>query len=111
MAGPNTLTFTESDFETQVLASDRPVLVDFWAEWCGPCLMLAPLIDELANEYAGKLKVGKVDIDKAPQLSNQFGVQSIPTVIVFHKGVATKRLVGIRQKSEYKTVLDAALAG
>jgi thioredoxin 1 len=109
MAGQNTLHFSQESFENEVLKSSQPVLVDFWAEWCGPCLMLGPVIDELANEYAGKVRVGKVDIDKAPQIAQKFEVISIPTVVLFKNGVAVQRVVGARPKKDYKALLDAAL--
>ncbi len=107
MAGAHTLTFDESNFETEVLQSQTPVLVDFWAEWCGPCVMLAPTIDELAEQYAGKVKVGKVNVDQAPNLAARFGVQSIPTVILFENGQPVERIVGAHPKSHYTQILDA----
>lgn len=111
MAGPNTLQFTDETFESEVLKAEVPVMVDFWAEWCGPCQMVAPVIDELATEYAGKVKVGKVDVDSCPKVAERFGIVNIPTVIVFDKGRAIERIVGARTKREYKSVLDARLAG
>ncbi|MGE0481524.1 MAG: thioredoxin [Phycisphaerae bacterium] len=110
MAGQNTLKFDDANFEAEVLKSNVPVLVDFWAEWCGPCLMLAPTIDDLATEYAGKAKVGKVDVEKAPQTSMKYGVQNIPTVILFQNGQPVQRIVGAKQKRDYKTAIDATLA-
>ncbi len=107
MAGAHTLTFDENNFESEVLQSQTPVLVDFWAEWCGPCVMLAPTIDELAEEYAGRVKVGKVNVDQAPNLAARYGVQSIPTVILFDKGQPVERIVGAHPKSHYKQILDA----
>ncbi len=107
MAGENTLQFTDDNFETEVLGAETPVLVDFWAEWCGPCLMVAPTIDELANEYEGKIKVGKVDVDKSAKIAGQYNVQSIPTVILFDKGQPVERMVGAKNKREYKDILDA----
>jgi thioredoxin 1 len=109
VAGQNTLTFNDENFEQEVLKSNIPVLVDFWAQWCGPCLALAPTIDELANEYAGKVKVGKLDIDASPQIAGKYRVGSIPTVMVFQNGQAGPPIVGARNKRDYKALLDAKL--
>ena len=106
MAGDKTLTFDDSNFESEVLQSDTPVLVDFWAEWCGPCVMLAPVIDELAVDNEGRVKVGKLDIDQAAATAAQYGVQSIPTVILFHNGQPVEKIVGQRQKRDYQQVID-----
>lgn len=111
MAGANTLEFTEESFDSDVLNADVPVLVDFWAEWCGPCQLIAPVIDELATEYAGRIKVGKVDVDKCPNISARFGVSNIPTVIVFQGGRPVERIVGAKTKRDYKAVVDAKLGG
>lgn len=109
MAGESLLHFDDGNFESDVLNSDTPVLVDFWAEWCGPCHMVSPVIEELAGEYQGKLKVGKVDVDKAPQIAVKLGIQNIPTVVLFQNGEAVERIVGARSKRDYKAVLDARL--
>ena len=85
---------TDTTFETEVLKSDKPVLVDFWAEWCGPCKMIAPIVEELASEYNGTLKVGKVDVDANPQVSMQFGIRSIPTLLIFKNGRVVEQVVG-----------------
>ncbi len=109
MAGPHTLTFDNDNFDREVLQSNVPVLVDFWAQWCGPCQMVGPVIDELATEYQGKVKVGKVDVDTAGDLAGRYGVQNIPTVVLFDKGQAVERLVGARSKRDYKKVVDSRL--
>ena len=105
MAGADTITFTAQNFQSEVLQSDVPVLVDFWAEWCGPCRMLGPTIDQLATEMKGKAKVGKLDIDAAQELASSLGIQSIPTVMVFKGGKLVNKWVGIRPKSDYATAL------
>lgn len=109
MADANLLAFDDDNFEAEVLNSDVPVLVDFWAEWCGPCHMLTPIIGELADEYAGKVKVGKVDVDKAQQTAAQFGIQNIPTVVFFDKGKPVETFVGVRKKGDYRAVINPNL--
>lgn len=96
-------------FEATVLQSDQPVLVDFWAEWCGPCLALAPVIDEIAKEYGGKARVVKVDVDNAQELAQQYQVEAIPTMIVFRDGQEFKRVVGNVPKGEITSAIDSAL--
>jgi thioredoxin 1 len=107
MAGANTKAFDDTNFDTEVLQASEPVLVDFWAEWCGPCKLLGPTIDELADEYAGKVKVGKVDVDKAGGTARRYNVQSIPTVVLFEKGEPVERFVGIRKKRDYQLALNS----
>ena len=85
---------TDANFQNEVLNSDKPVLIDFWAEWCGPCKMIAPMVEELAKEYDGKLKVGKVDVDSNQQTSMQYGIRSIPTLLIFKGGKVVDQLVG-----------------
>ena len=97
---------TEQNFKEEVLNSDIPVLVDFWATWCGPCKMLAPTIAQIADEKAGVVKVGKVDIDQQPGLASQFGISSIPTLMVFKNGKVTANAVGVRPKSMIEGMLD-----
>jgi len=106
MAGANTQTFTDDNFEQEVLQADEPVLVDFWAEWCSPCKALGPTIDELANDYNGKVKVGKLDTDANKDVSIKYGVSSIPTVLLFHGGEIKEKFVGLRSKKDYAVVLD-----
>ena len=110
MASPLIVTLTQENFAQQVLQSPAPVLVDFWAEWCGPCKMIAPLLDELADEYDGKVKIGKVNIDEHQNLAAQYGVRAIPTLLVFHKGQVTDQMVGARSKRDLKASLDRLAA-
>ena len=85
---------TDANFSQEVLKSDKPVLIDFWAEWCGPCKMIAPVVEELANEYQGKLKVGKIDVDSNQSVAGQYGIRSIPTLLVFKGGRVVDQIVG-----------------
>ena len=103
------LTFTESNFKTEVLESNQPVLIDFWAEWCGPCRMVGPIVEELAGEYAGKAKIGKVDVDSNQTLSGSFGVTSIPTILVMKGGKVVGGRVGVGSKADLIKMLDEAL--
>lgn len=99
-------TFTTENFETEVLGSDVPVLVDFWATWCMPCRMLAPVIEEIASENEGKIKVGKVNVDENPDLARKYRVMSIPTVLVFKKGELTATSVGVDSKENILKLLE-----
>ena len=111
MAGSNTMTFTDGNFDAEVLKSPVPVLVDFWAEWCSPCKALSPTIDELANEYVGKVKIGKVDTDSNREVSARYQVSAIPTVLLFQDGQIKEKFVGLRSKRDFKVVLDGMVAG
>ncbi len=106
MASTNIVNLTQENFATEVLQSSSPVLVDFWAEWCGPCKMIAPVLDELADEYLGRAKVGKVNIDEQQGLAAQYGVRAIPTLLVFKQGQVADQLVGARSKRDLKASLD-----
>ncbi|MEY3143321.1 MAG: hypothetical protein RLY21_1814 [Planctomycetota bacterium] len=109
MAGAATLTITESNYQSEVVQSQVPVLIDFWAEWCQPCRMIGPSIDQLAAEYQGKAKVGKVDIDTNRNLALQFNVQSIPCVVVLKGGQVVSKAMGVKPKAEFAKMIDAAL--
>jgi thioredoxin 1 len=106
MAGPHTLEFTDENFDNEVIESDKPVLVDFWAEWCGPCKALAPIIDEIASDNDGKVKVGKIDTDANRDVSLRFGISAIPTVILFNKGEIVDKFVGLKPKKDLQVALD-----
>jgi thioredoxin 1 len=108
--GANVSEFTDGNFQTEVLNSDEPVLVDFWAPWCGPCRRIAPMIDELASENLGGAKIGKVNIDDNQQSAVNYGVEAIPTLIIFKKGQPVQRFQGIPTKSRVQEALDAAKA-
>ncbi len=107
MAGASTLEFTDANFESEVLGSSAPVLVDFWAEWCQPCKMLAPTIDDVAAHYGDKAKVGKLDIDSNREVAMKFGISAIPTVIVFQNGEVKKQFVGLTRKEDIVEAMDA----
>lgn len=104
------LTLSESNFDTEVLSSTTPVLVDFWAEWCGPCKMIGPILDELASEYDGRVKMGKVNIDEQQSLATRFGVRAIPTLLIFKDGQVAEQIVGMRSKRDLKANLDKVAA-
>ena len=102
-------TVTAGNFDTEVLQSDAPVLVDFWAPWCGPCRALSPVIEEISNDYEGSVKVGKVNVDENPETTMKFRIRSIPTLIVFKNGEVAEQIVGAVPKSEIEKILNKTL--
>lgn len=108
MAG-NVLEFTDDNFDAEVLKSEQPVLVDFWAPWCGPCRLIAPTIEELSNDYAGKIRVGKLNTDDNPKVASSFGISAIPTVLLFKGGQPVDKFVGVQPKQRMATALDGHL--
>jgi thioredoxin 1 len=106
MAAPNIVILTADNFEAEVAKSSKPVLVDFWAEWCGPCKMVAPILDELAAEYDSKVKIGKVNIDDHQSLAIKFRINSIPTLLFFKNGEVVDQVVGLKSKKDFKAKLD-----
>ncbi len=109
MAGTNTLTFTDAAFDTDVLKSDVPVLVDFWAEWCGPCRMMSPTIDSLATDYAGKVKVGKLNVDDNQATAMRYNIRGIPTLLLFKGGQVVQQSVGALGKTDLQKMLESHL--
>ena len=106
MAADNVQTFTDGNFDDNVLKSAPPVLVDFWAEWCGPCKRLGPTVDALASEYAGKVTVGKMNIDENPKVPETYQIRGIPTILIFKGGQVVESVVGLAQKEDLKKVID-----
>ena len=110
MAGANVAEFTDNNFDAEVLRSDQPVLVDFWAPWCGPCRKIAPMIDELASENVGAAKIGKVNIDDNQQSAFKYGIEAIPTLLIFKGGQPVQRFQGIPAKAKVQEALDSVKA-
>lgn len=108
MAGENINEFTDANFQAEVLDSTIPVLIDFWAPWCGPCRMVAPVVEQIAAEYAGKAKVGKVNVDDNPTIATNYGIRSIPTLIVIKAGKVIGQVIGAVGKGELMKLLDKA---
>jgi thioredoxin 1 len=106
MASEKVLAFTDSNFDAEVLKSDKPVLVDFWAVWCAPCRAVAPVVDEIASDYDGKIKVGKVNVDENQVIPGKYGIRGIPTVILFNKGQVADQIVGAAPKGSFKQMID-----
>jgi thioredoxin 1 len=106
MAGANTLNFTDDSFDQDVLQAEKPVLVDFWATWCGPCVAMAPVIDQVADEYEGKVKVGKLDVDSNPGSASRYQVRGIPTMLLFKNGQVVDQVVGAVGKAKLTQLLD-----
>jgi thioredoxin 1 len=105
----STLHFTDTNFRKEVLESKQPAMVDFWASWCGPCKMIAPHIDELAKEYAGKMKIGKIDVDANPKVATEYGIMSIPTIMFFKNGKVSNQVVGALSKLDLKRNIEENL--
>jgi thioredoxin 1 len=110
MASPHIISLTQENFALEVLQSTSPVLVDFWAEWCGPCKMIAPILDELADEYDGRVKIGKVNVDEQQGVAAEYGIRAIPTLLLFHKGQVAEQIIGLRSKRDLKASFDRVAA-
>jgi len=106
----NEIEFTDTNFDAEVIKSDKPVLVDFWAPWCGPCKIIAPIVEEISAEYAGKLKVGKVNTDDNQKVASDYGVMSIPTLMIFKDGEVVERIIGAQPKTALTAKINAVLA-
>ena len=109
MSSGNVVTVTDAEFDSSVLQNAKPVMLDFWADWCQPCKMLAPTVEELADEYKDKLVVGKLNVDDNPQTATRFGIRGIPTLLFFKDGQVVQQIVGVKSKAEMKKVIDENL--
>jgi len=105
----NLMEFTDQNFETDVITSDIPVLVDFWAEWCGPCRVIGPIVEEISNDYADRIKVGKVNVDHNPQTAMKYGIRSIPSLLILQGGTVVNQIVGSVPKNSIVKLLDEIL--
>lgn len=110
MSGDKLIHVTDAEFESQVLKADKPVLVDFWASWCGPCLAIAPVVEELAGEYDGKIMVAKMDVDKSPATPGRYGIRAIPTLIIFKDGQVVEQITGAVGKAVIESAVNKALS-
>jgi len=110
MSGDKLIHVTDAEFESQVLKADKPVLVDFWASWCGPCLAIAPVVEELAGEYDGKVVVAKMDVDKSPATPGRYGIRAIPTLILFKDGQVVEQITGAVGKAAIESAINKALS-
>ncbi len=110
MSSEKVVTITDAEFESSVLQSDKPVILDFWAEWCQPCKMLSPTVEAIAGEYEEKIKVGKLNVDDNPNIATKYGIRGIPTLLFFKGGEVVQQMVGVKSKTEIKKVIDENLA-
>jgi thioredoxin 1 len=110
MAAPNIITLTQENFAQEVLKSSTPVLVDFWGEWCPPCRALSPILDELADEYQGRVKIGKVNIDNQQALATEYGIRAVPTMLLFNQGQVADQIMGLKSKRDIKATFDRLAA-
>ena len=109
MASDKVMSVDKESFDKEVIKCNEPVLVDFWAQWCGPCRAVAPLMDELANEYDDKIKIVKVNVDDAGELASQYRIMSIPTIMLFKGGEVVEKIIGVRTKEDFKKIIDSNL--
>ena len=110
MSSDKVVIVTDSEFDSTVLQSERPVVLDFWAEWCGPCKMLAPTMEEIAGEYEDKVKIGKLNVDDNPNTATKYGIRGIPTLLFFKGGKVVQQVTGVKSKAEIKKIIDEELA-